>query len=546
MKIIVLFCLLSLTTQPLNAQLKFLIEDFEGMNDGVDDLKPNGCFTYGDVKISVDSKAHKQAGNSGSYAGNKAIKVEVTGKGNFGGWGKGLTLNLELDADEDYLNFYIYNPDEAVGKFRIEFQEDDNADNVYRKETDDNWSYLYSLNQKKNWELVSIPLSKFKDVNPGGNGILDVGYKRGKLFSLLVNFEPDLCNTKNVFYFDFLSFSKGILPVSSNIFSPLSAPGAEGFCTLGAWSGIGNTANFSDIGICFENNFKPCEKKLGVVHFFQSFAYDGNTNHNHYPSVERIDKVIHDGYIPMITLEDHFVNTHPGTVQPNLYSIVEGHFDSFFGYWASQIKQVDGTVMLRILHEFNGDWYPWCTINNDKNAALVAKAYRYIVNIFKENNVKNVKFIWCPNSMSVPQESWNYIMDAYPGDDYVDYVALDIYNGAGNGNHASLWKSFRKEGIENYFILTQELPAKPLFICETASRERKAGEAGQTKSEWIKEMADAVKTDMSKIKLLTWFDEKETFKINSSPASMNAFKDHVINDDYFKSGIKSFYPLLEK
>jgi beta-mannanase len=257
--------------------------------------------------------------------------------------------------------------------------------------------------------------------------------------------------------------------------------------------------------------------------------------------VERINKVIEEGYIPLITLEDHFINPDPAAPQPNLYSIVEGHFDSFFGYWAHHIKQVKGTVLLRILHEFNGDWYPWCIIKNDKNAYLVAKAYRYIHNIFKENNVTNVKFVWCPNSMSVPQEKWNFIMSAYPGDEYVDYVGLDIYNGAGK---AALWRSFRKEASENYFLLTERFPSKPLLICETASRERRPGEEGQTKAEWIKEMSETCKTDMAKIKLIAWFNEKETFKVNSSEAARDAFLNYIWNDGYFKSGAKELKQMI--
>jgi hypothetical protein len=238
----------------------------------------------------------------------------------------------------------------------------------------------------------------------------------------------------------------------------------------------------------------------------------------------------------MITLEDHFVNSTGHTRQPNLYSIVEGHFDSYLGYWAHQIKDVQGTVLLRILHEFNGDWYPWCTVKNDRNPYLVAKAFRYIVNIFRQNNVQNVKFIWCPNSMSVPQASWNYIMDAYPGDDYVDFVALDIYNGAGSGEGVDIWRSFRREGIENYFILTQLLPSKPLLVCETASRERRAGEDGQSKAEWIAETARTLKTDMSRIRLLAWFDEKHTFKAGSSKEALNSFSTNILRDPFFVEG----------
>ncbi len=168
---------------------------------------------------------------------------------------------------------------------------------------------------------------------------------------------------------------------------------------------------------------------------------------------EMLSKVIEEGYIPLITLEDHFANLKPGMKQPNLYSIVEGHFDSFFNEWAKQIKQVKGIVLLRILHEFNGDWYPWCIANNDKKPELFVNAFRHIRNIFYAQDARNVKFIWCPNSMSIPQENWNFILDAYPGNEWVDFVALDIYNGAGK---ASTWPSCINEGSENNFFATEK------------------------------------------------------------------------------------------
>jgi len=51
---------------------------------------------------------------------------------------------------------------------------------------------------------------------------------------------------------------------------------------------------------------------------------------------------------------------------------------------------------------------------------------------------------------------------------------------------------------------------------------------------------------MSKIKLLTWFNDKETFKINSSPGSQGAYLDFILKNDYFKSGTKDLAPLLVK
>jgi beta-mannanase len=388
-------------------------------------------------------------------------------------------------------------------------------------------------------------LSKFKDGNNGGDGRFNVSYKEGKLFVFIISFVHSKKGKKNQsWFFDFICFSKGPLQTGLSEFDAPAASSSD-FCSLGAWSKEGNSANFSDIAKSFEANFKKSNKQLGVVHFFQPFAVDGGHTTNMYPSIERINKVIEEGYIPMITLEDHFVNTHPNTKQPNLYSIVEGHFDSFLTAWAKEIKQVKGVVLLRILHEFNGNWYPWCIINNDKNPDLLINAFRHIHTVFKQQQVINVKFIWCPNSMSLPQEKWNYIMDAYPGDQYVDFVGLDIYNGAGQGTPP--WRSFRKEGIENYFILTELLPSKPLLVCETASRERRLNESinSQTKGEWIMQMSDALKTDMSKVRLVTWFNEKESFKVTTSKEALNAYQDYILKDDYFKPGTKQFLTLLK-
>lgn len=521
------------------AQIKFIVEDFEGFADGVSDLKPNGVFTYGNIKATVDYRMDAQQ----AYSGERFLRIYKDGKTDFGGWGKGISQNIELNPDKDYFNFYIYLTETTgTDTIKIELQEDDNDNYIYEKDMDDSWTYKLKIEKKNTWQLISVPLNKFKDANRGGDGVFNISYKNGKLLILIFNLLNTLTNSQNC-SFDFICFSEGKLPTGQGLFDapPLSM---DDHCSLGIFSKEGNEGNFTGIASGFENNLKyGSEKKLGVVHFFQPFSTDANSDKKHYPSVERINKIIQEGYIPMITLEDHFPNANAKTIQPNLYSITEGHFDAFFADWAKQIKKVKGTVLLRILHEFNGDWYPWCIANNDNNPQLLVKAFKHIHDIFRTQQVTNVKFIWCPNSISFPQEKWNFIMDAYPGDEYVDFVGLDVYNGAGK---SVIWRSFRKEAIENYFILTQRLPGKPLFICETACRERKETEtkSSQDKAGWIKQMSLALTTDMSKIKLLTWFNEKETFNISSSPGAQGAYLDYILKNDYFKSGTKDLSPLL--
>jgi beta-mannanase len=539
MKLIQLLILFVLTGHTVRSQLKFVVEDFEGFANGSSDLKQSGVFTFGYATSSVQEN---QLSAKKTYSGQRALKIERSGKLNYGGWGKGLTLNIELDPKEDHLNFYIYFPLtipllKASTTLTVDLREDDNNNNIFNTENDDVWTFTLSIeNARKanDWQLLSIPLNEFKDSNPGGDGTFNANYKQGKLFTLMFSFGPGTNFIENQkCYFDFICFSKGKLPTGPDLFSAPSHS-ANDRCNIGVFSMVDKAANFMDMNTIFENMFDVnTPKKLSVIHLFQPFGKDDGTKTSQYPSIERMNKIISEGFVPMITLENHFIISNKNIQQPNLYSILDGHFDSFFGYWASQIKQVKGTVLLRMLHEFNGDWYPWCVVHNNKDPKLLAKTFCYIRNIFSQNHVTNVKFIWCPNSMSVPQESWNYIMDAYPGDDFVDYVGLDIYNGAGNN---IIWTSFRKEGMENYFLLTNLLPDKPLIICETASRERLKTETlpAQSKAEWVEQMSEALKTDMSKIRLVTWFNEKETFKINSSKEARDAYFKYILCDDYFQ------------
>ena len=537
---IVLFLLM--TVRQSQAQLKFILEDFEGLAEGQTDLKMEGLFTYGNAKAFAGQKI--TTGNG--YSGERALKIEWNGKEHFGGWGKGVGLNIELDVYHDYFNFYVYNPssNNRSNKIKIILQEDDNDNSVFENQHDDSWYNIVEFENKNEWQLISVPLLEFRDDNNGGDGKFNISYKEGKLFTFIVNFVDTVIplTNGNIWYFDFISFSKGILPTGLTLLDPPAA-GKDDFCLLGAWSEEGNVGNFLEIAGNFENIFKEgANKKLEVVHFFQPFSAEGGKSKSLYPSVDKINLIVSKGYTPMITLENHYVKVNKSQRQPNLYSIIEGHFDYLFSEWAKRIKQVNGIVLLKILHEFNGDWYPWCIANNDKNAELYIKAYHRIWNIFNDQKVTNVKFIWCPNSMSSPQANWNFIMKAYPGDNYVDYVALDVYNGAGEKG-TPIWRSFRKEAIENYFQMTEYLAHKPLLICETSSRERKDNEKGdlQDKAGWISQMSEALQTDLSKIRLVTWFNEYDAFKVNSSVGSQKAFLKHIWMNDYFKSKSKQFF-----
>ena len=91
------------------------------------------------------------------------------------------------------------------------------------------------------------------------------------------------------------------------------------------------------------------------------------------------------------------------TWMPNGYTaqdIVDGKTDEYIREYAKGVKSYGDELWLRPLHEANGDWYDWGVGkkgagNTDAN---VAEAFRHIVNIFREENVPNVKWVWTTNA----------------------------------------------------------------------------------------------------------------------------------------------------
>lgn len=533
-KIKIALCFLLFATAG-HTQLKTVIEDFEGLADGQTQFPKEGIFSYGGIKLTA--LQHVTTGSG--YSGVRAIKAQWTGKEWYGGWGIGTGLNKELNAATDFFSFYMYCPkldSVLMDKLKIYIEDDDNDNGNFENEKDDSWHYELSISKADYWQLVSVPLAEFRDANKTGDGKFNISHKDGKLLTVSFSFlNSEKYSPAHYWYFDFISFTKGKLKTQDGLFLPLPAP-KDASCMLGAWSKTGSDLNYTLIAKDFEKDFVWAKKKkINIVSFYKPFSADGKKVPNIYPAVDSLNELVKAGYTPMITLESRFAKAADTVLQPNLYAVNEGHLDYYFSDWARRLKNVKGDVYLRILHEFNGNWYPWCVANNDKNPQHFIKAFRRIRGIFWNEKATNVRFVWCPNSMSTPQASWNNFMDAYPGDEYVDVVGLDVFNGAGQTG-VPVWRSFRYEVADAYFQVTEKIPNKPLIICETSSRERFESEKGflPNKAEWIRQMAEALKTDLHKIKALVWFNQYDYYKVSSSLESQSAYLKYIWNDDYFR------------
>ncbi len=270
---------------------------------------------------------------------------------------------------------------------------------------------------------------------------------------------------------------------------------------------------------------RELEKKVGKNFASVMWYMDWSSS---FPA-DSCDKVAKAGKIPHIVWEPWLWSDKK---RINLDSINKGEWDEHVRKWAKDIKKWGGFVFIRFAHEFNIEGYPWGIVNNGKNPKKYVDAFRRVKNIFKSEGATNAKFVWCPMNESWPQESWNDMHLAYPGDEYVDWIGIDGYNW-GTTQDWSQWRSFKDLFRNVARDLWRRYPSKPIMIAEFAS-----APIGGDEAKWILDITSELKK-MPYIKNINWFDlHKETdWTVNSSPKTFAAFK-KMMNDSFYLSDSK--------
>lgn len=174
-------------------------------------------------------------------------------------------------------------------------------------------------------------------------------------------------------------------------------------------------------------------------------------------------------------------------------------------------KDYGRPIMMRIGGEFSGAWngyHPWD----------YPKAFRKIVQMFRQHGADNVAFIWCymPAAAADFEErdasgEWKW----YPGDDVVDWFGIDWFHeseftdiSGGRGIGGSYDRSIA-------FLDMAVTEGKPVIIAESAPSAWDFGDAAQASSAWT-----------------AWFDPY--FEILSTRPEILWF--HYINYDWTQAG----------
>jgi hypothetical protein len=230
----------------------------------------------------------------------------------------------------------------------------------------------------------------------------------------------------------------------------------------------------------------------------------------------RVKTITDRGAIPLITWEFWSVKTGGAA------AIANGSKDAYIRSFAAAAKATGKEIWIRPLHEMNSNWYPWAGATNGNTAADVVSAWRRINSVVDGAGATNVKLVWCPNNESVPNTSANAIEQYWPGDAYVDLLAIDGYN-FGTSASWSSWRSFSKV-MEPCYAKVTSLSSKPLFLAEVGCVEQ-----GGDKGAWISDMFSRINSPYPRIRGVVWFNVNDTganqdFRVESSTSALTAFK----------------------
>lgn len=251
------------------------------------------------------------------------------------------------------------------------------------------------------------------------------------------------------------------------------------------------------------------DRSVDVVNIFKSWM-------TAFPADE-LTAITDGGSLPAITWEPW--NPGRGSVQPafSLTRIVAGAFDDYLRTWARRVADWPGTLALRFAHEMNGGWYPWGVTTNGNNPADYVAAYRHVHDLFRRAGATNVLWIWCPNVVLPRSEPLEAM---YPGDQHVDLIGLDGYNGGTDVPGRGGWLSPEQIFQPTLAALAGIAPATRVLLNETASTEQ-----GGSKGHWIDQLVGYVQRE-SRLAGFVWFNvHKDTdWRIQSSAESIAAMR----------------------
>lgn len=184
------------------------------------------------------------------------------------------------------------------------------------------------------------------------------------------------------------------------------------------------------------------------------------------------------GSIPFIRLM--LWSTKKENLQETVFTldaILKGAFDDDFKAWGAAAREFGSPLIVEFGPEMNGRWYPWNAYwyggeetTGYGDPALpdgpekFRDAYRHIINKMHTAGARNILWVFHVNYNDWPNEAWNRFENYYPGDGYIDWLAVSIYGAQQPAG--TQWPEFSELMEPAYRRLEKLSRTKPVIVAE--------------------------------------------------------------------------------
>jgi cellulose synthase (UDP-forming) len=238
--------------------------------------------------------------------------------------------------------------------------------------------------------------------------------------------------------------------------------------------------------------------KMRILHRFQAWW-----GPDRFLSPEWLEAVTRRGAVPMVSWEPWLKpknsaaapHQRPGIVR----QIAKGRYDLYVRRWARDARAFGKPMVIRLMHEMNGSWYPWSVGINRNTAADFKAAWRRVHRIFRQAGASNVSWVFSVDSFAGgTPTSRGAIREYYPGARYVDWVGLSGFN----------WSRSRNGGVLTYervFRASYDVIRgfdKPVMLAELGT----ASVDTQTAPTWVRDVLTSTPTRFPRVKAIVWYD----------------------------------------
>lgn len=248
----------------------------------------------------------------------------------------------------------------------------------------------------------------------------------------------------------------------------------------------------ADCGGAIDRWNRELGNELAIVHWYQRWR----SPQPDFPAGAAGDVAEHAA-VPMISWEPW----SEASAAIRVEDIARGRLDAYVRAWARDAAAYGGPVLLRPMHAMNGNWFPWSVTARGSSPQLFVQAWRHIHDLFQREGASNVTWVWSVSSFAGLAGDNRDLLSYYPGDWYVDWVALSAFNW-GAATDFGTWRSPDALLGPTYAELTRRF-TKPVMLAEIGTVAQ-----GGDPAAWIAQAMRASERDFPDVGAVVWFGEQ--------------------------------------